>query len=304
MKRVVVALLLTVAMVPGSARAEQWSWNYLIEKLVADGVQRQRAVAVFDDARVEPFGGLEFSPDPPREHRSMYGGFLRPARIAAARRCRLGNADAFEAAAKRYGVSADVVASILFVESGCGRNSGSSRIFYRLARLAMANEPQNLHHNFERFSDDTGRLDPETEERLRARARYLERTFYPEVRALFEVADRMGVDPLDIRGSGSGAFGYPQFLPTSYLAFGVDADADGRVSLYDVNDAAASCARYLAAHGWHPGATVQQKRTAIWSYNHSDAYIDAVLGLATRLGQKPAPAKQVAKSKTRSHRHR
>jgi len=40
--------------------------------------------------------------------------------------------------------------------------------------------------------------------------------FYPEVRAVFTLADVEAVDPLEIRGSGSGAFGYPQFLPTSF----------------------------------------------------------------------------------------
>ena len=259
MKRVVVALVLTIVLVPGSARAEQWSWNYLIEKLVADGVQRQRVVAVFEDARVEPFGGLEFSLDPPREHRSMYGGFLRPARIAAARRCRAANADAFEAAAEKYGVSADVIASILFIESGCGRNSGSSRVFYRLARLAMANEPENLRHNFERFSDDSGRLDPETEERLRARARYLERTFYPRCGPCSRSPIAWASTRSTSAAPAPAPSAYPQFLPTSYLAFGVDANGDGRVSLYDPVDAAASCARYLAATG---GALAHGQRRA------------------------------------------
>ncbi len=277
---IVVAVL---GMWVGAARADTRGWNYLIEKLVADGVERERVVEAFADWRVEPFNGIEFSPNTPHEARSRYRRFLRPASIAAARRCRLDHARELEAAQRVYGVSADVLAAIIYVESGCGRNTGSSVILYRLARLAMANEPQNLQRNLDRWTTDDGTLDPATAARLRARARYLEATFYPEVRALFDVADRMGVSPLAIRGSGSGAFGYPQFLPRSYIEYGVDANGDGRVSLYDSADAAASCARYFAGHGWGPGVSQAQRRAAVWQYNHSDAYVDTVLTLAAHM---------------------
>jgi len=292
-------LAMVLALAPAQfASAEREGWGYLVEKLVGDGVPRQRVIAVFDDPRVGPFTGLEFSPGRAREPRSMYKGFTRPTMVAAARRCRRAHADAFEQAAREHGVSADTIAAIIYVESGCGQNTGSSQVFTRLARLAMANEPENVRRNIERFSDPDGTIDPETDARLREKARYLENTFYPEVLALFDVAARMRVDLLDIRGSGSGAFGYPQFLPRSYLAYGIDANGDGRVSLYDPEDAAASCARYLSAYGWHPGATKVERRAAVWQYNHSDAYVDAVLTLANQIGKPPPPPKKkVAKTK-------
>jgi membrane-bound lytic murein transglycosylase B len=107
--------------------------------------------------------------------------------------------------------------------------------------------------------------------------------FYPEVLATFRLAERLGIDPLGIRGSPSGAFGLPQFLPTSYLRFAVDGNGDGLVSLYDPADAIASAANYLVSHGWRPALTRQQQRQVIWAYNHSAAYIDAVLFLADRV---------------------
>jgi membrane-bound lytic murein transglycosylase B len=298
---VLVVILLWLGVRP--ARGDERGWQYLIDKLVADGVDRGRVVAAFDDWRVEPFTGLMFSASPPHERRTLYRRILRPASVGAARRCRLGRAADFEAAERRYGVSADVLAAILYIESGCGRNTGSSMIFHRLARLAMANDPENLQRNLERWTSDDGGLDAGTAARLRARAQYLEDTFYPEVRALFAVADRMGVNPLDIRGSTSGAFGDPQFLPRSYLEYGVDADGDGLVSLYNIADAAASCARYFAGHGWKPGLSLAQRRTAVWQYNRSDAYVDTVLALAARIGH--APIVQAKKSAPRRHsKHR
>lgn len=288
--------VMLVGVYPAFADAD--GWNYLIEKLVGDGVERARVVEAFSDPRVAPFTGLDFSPATPREPRALYRRFLRPATLAAAHRCRVRYAEAFEAAERAHGVSADIVAAIIFIESGCGRNTGSKLVLYRLARLAMANEPENLQRNLDRYGDGTGRIDPETAAQIRTRARYLEDTFYPEVRALFAAADRMGVDPLAIRGSGSGAFGAPQFLPTSYLAYGVDANGDGRVSLYDTEDAAASCASYFAGHGWRPGLSTKERRAVVWEYNHSSAYVDTVLALAARINAAPVTyAKHTGKRK-------
>jgi len=271
------------------AFADARGWQYLMAKLVADGVDQGRVEAVFNDARLEPFGGLEFSAERPRESRALYRRFLRPAGVTAARQCRRRYAGAFEAAERTDGVSADVLAAILSIESGCGRNTGSYVAFYRLARLAMANEPANVQHNIARIAEWNGTVDPEVQARLRERARSLEQTFYPEVRAMFVVAPRLGIEPLDLRGSGAGAFGAPQFLPTSYLAYGVDADGDGRVSLDDPGDAAASCARYFAAHGWHPGLSYAERRATVWQYNRSTAYVDTVLSLAARIAQPVTP---------------
>jgi hypothetical protein len=55
--------------------------------------------------------------------------------------------------------------------------------------------------------------------------------------ATFELAPRLDIDPLGIRRSGSGAFGLPQFPPSSYLRCGVDGNGDGRVSMYEPADA-------------------------------------------------------------------
>jgi membrane-bound lytic murein transglycosylase B len=263
--------------------ARHRGWGYLVEKLVADGVPRARATAVFADPRVEPFHGVDFALAP-REPRSIYRGFLAPASVTRARRCLESHAGAFAAAERAHGVPASVLAAILHVESGCGRNTGSHRVLHALARLAMANEPANVRRNVarhKRSSPSAGR--GEIEQRTRARAEVLERTFYPEVRATFALVDRLGIDPLGIRGSRSGAFGLPQFLPRSYLCHAVDGNGDGRVSLYDAEDAIASCASYLAAHGWRPGLSPAERRRVLWAYNHSTAYIDTVLALAGRL---------------------
>ncbi|WP_426164229.1 lytic murein transglycosylase [Sandarakinorhabdus sp. DWP1-3-1] len=57
-----------------------------------------------------------------------------------------------------------------------------------------------------------------------------------------------------MRGSWAGAFGQPQFLPSSYLAHAADGNGDGRIDIWgSVPDTFASIGRYLADAGWKAG---------------------------------------------------
>jgi membrane-bound lytic murein transglycosylase B len=262
-------------------------WGWLVDKLAADGVPRERAERAFADPRMPAFDGLYFNPYP-AEPKAMYRAVLARRSVAQARACRDEYWRAFDAAEARTGVPAELVAAILHVETRCGRNTGDSIVLFGLARLAMANEPDNLERNLDRRAGPGGTLDPALEQRVRARAATLEEMFYPEVRAVFELADHWRRDPLSLRGSASGAFGFPQFLPTSYLRFGADGNGDGRVDLYDVDDAATSAGWFLASHGWQGRLERVEQRRVLWHYNRSDAYIDAVLRLADELGPGPA----------------
>jgi len=262
------------------ARAKGWGW--LVDHLAADGIPRERAARAFADPRMPPFDGLYFGLNP-REPHAMYRHFLRADSVARAQRCAETHALGLAEAERVHGVDAAVVAAILHVESACGRNTGRSMVLHRLARLAMANEPRNVARNLARNTPRDGVIDPAVAERVRERARYLESVFYPQVVATFEIADRNGIDPLSLRGSSAGAFGYTQFLPLNYIAFGTDGNGDGIVSLYDPDDAVASTARFLRSYGWKRRMTRAEQREIVWHYNRSDAYIDAVLGLADRI---------------------
>jgi membrane-bound lytic murein transglycosylase B len=296
--RAVVGLLLVAS--AAQAAGDERGWGFLVDKLVADGVPRDRVLSVFRDERVDEFDGLHFSLQP-RESHALYRPLRTGTTAAKARRCLATYEPAFTAAERTYGVPAEVVASIIQVESGCGANTGRSRILPGLARLAMANEPRNVEANIDRLSllrSDSGPMTIASFTRWRAQ--YLEDVFYPEVKAAFEVADRLGVHPLDMRGSGSGAFGIPQFLPRSYLWYGVDGDGDGHVSLWRPEDAIPSCARYLQQYGWRDDLTPRERRNVIWGYNRSDAYIDTVLWLADEVeSPSPAPSRQARKAPAR-----
>ncbi|PID75510.1 MAG: lytic transglycosylase [Deltaproteobacteria bacterium] len=71
-------------------------------------------------------------------------------------------------------------------------------------------------------------------------------------------------------GSWAGAMGHTQFIPTSYLAYGVDMNGDGRRDIWhSVADALATAANLLRKNGWRTGKTwgyeviVPQKKRAL-----------------------------------------
>jgi len=60
----------------------------------------------------------------------------------------------------------------------------------------------------------------------------------------------------DMEGSWAGAMGHTQFMPTSWNAYSVDFDGDGRRDIWTtIPDALASTAFYLKKHGWQTGKT-------------------------------------------------
>lgn len=258
-------------------------WGFLRQELRRRGVAESALAAIYDDSRMPPFENVFFS-IAPRESAEHYRAFSFPRAVTAARECLNVYRPHFEEGQRRYQVDQRILASILFIESSCGRNTGQSMIINRLSRLASIAEPANLEFN---LAAHGARRSAELAAKVRARARYLEETFLPEIPALIEVAEREGKNVLDYRGSSAGAFGMPQFLPAAYLKFGVDADGDGRVSLYEPRDAICSLANYLSSYGWRDSAPPDDRRRVIWRYNRSPAYVEAVLGLAAKLAAPP-----------------
>ncbi len=81
--------------------------------------------------------------------------------------------------------------------------------------------------------------------------------------------------------SSKGAQGPMQFMPPTWLAYGVDGDGDRLANINNVQDAIFSAANLLCANGAGDPA---QLANAIWNYNHSDSYVAEVLELATSYG--------------------
>jgi len=76
------------------------------------------------------------------------------------------------------------------------------------------------------------------------------------------------------------AVGPMQFLPETWSRYATDGDGDGHADALDLDDAAATAARYLCAGGGDLGTGVGWEK-AVLSYNHSQEYADAVYAAAT-----------------------
>lgn len=118
-----------------------------------------------------------------------------------------------------YGVEPEYVLAIWGIESNYGSNLGNKSVIRSLATLAF-----------------DGRREAFAEQQLLATLGIIER-------------GDINVD--ELIGSWAGAIGHTQFIPTTYEAFAVDFDGDGRRDLVNsIPDALASAANYLAKSGW------------------------------------------------------
>jgi murein DD-endopeptidase MepM/ murein hydrolase activator NlpD len=87
----------------------------------------------------------------------------------------------------------------------------------------------------------------------------------------------------DLSVSSAGAEGWMQFLPSEWAQYGVDANGDGWEDPYNPADAIFAAARYLRAAGGNTNI-----KAAIFSYNHSQSYVESVMLRAQLLGGTPS----------------
>lgn len=75
--------------------------------------------------------------------------------------------------------------------------------------------------------------------------------FTRELRTFLNTTRKENIAPGTVRGSFAGAIGIPQFMPTSYEAYSIDFNGNGRRDLVnEIEDAIGSVANYLKVHGW------------------------------------------------------
>lgn len=119
-----------------------------------------------------------------------------------------------------YGVPAEIVVSLWGIETSYGENTGGFDLIESLATLAWE-----------------GR-----------RASY----FKSELIVALQILQEGHIARQDFKGSWAGAMGQNQFMPSSWRAYAVDANGDGRKDIWTTRaDVFASSAHYLAKQGWN-----------------------------------------------------
>ena len=183
-------------------------------------------------------------------------------------------------------VSPEVVVAILNVESSLGTYKGTYPVMNVFASLTLlGTDPitdvapefwNNVLDGVPKNEQDAART------LARKRANSKARWAYRELKTVLNMAGEGKFDPLEVKGSWAGAYGLPQFIPSSANAYGRDGDGDGVINLNTLPDAVASVAHYLRIHGYKDDIP-KKRRKAVWHYNHSEEYVDCIITLADRI---------------------
>jgi lytic murein transglycosylase len=112
--------------------------------------------------------------------------------------------------------------------------------------------------------------------------------FQKQLIAALRIVQRGDLPLRDLIGANAGEIGQTQFLPSSYIKYGVDFDGNGRVDLrHSVPDVLASTANLLKMNGWVAGAPFgpgTQNFQVMREWNHSEVYRRALVLFADKLG--------------------
>jgi lytic murein transglycosylase len=212
----------------GRARAEEPGFEHFIEKLWPDAQKAGVSRPLFERA----FAGM--TPDESvlektrkqAEFVKPIGDYLATAvsanRIAKGRDKRGEWDDTLAKIEHRFGVDRHIVLGVWGMETNFGGFTGDRSVIRSLATLASA------HYRGDYFRKEL-------------------------VKAL-QILQQGHVPLQALTGSWAGAMGQTQFMPSSFQAYAVDFDGDGRKDIWTtIPDALASTANYLARHGWQKG---------------------------------------------------
>ena len=262
------------------ANKQTHSQDILINKLVDDGFTRTDLIAIFNDPRVAFLEKVLTINLINKYVKADYSRFLRNQSVTHAKNFLQEESAFLTQVEARYQVEKEVIVSILFIESSFGANTGNNTVFNVFFTLAQATDPGILNTTYQKLKEQYPQM---TKEKMELRAEKKSCWAYQELKNLLTIAKRENLDVLNIKGSWAGAFGIAQFLPSSYLQYGVDGNKDRKVRLYNRYDSMESVANYLKEKGWKEGLTEKKKRTIIRQYNNSTPYIDTVLKLSQKI---------------------
>lgn len=183
------------------------------------------------------------------------------------------------------GIPKEVVVSVMWVETKHGKYLGKYNVASAYLSLALADQPDNIEKNKKALRTDHPDLSDkelaELDDKIQARAKKKAAWALDQIVALEEMQALSPVPVFELYGSWAGAFGLSQFLPSSYLQWAKDGNNDGKINLFEFPDAVYSIANYLKANGW--GNNEKAQRKAVYHYNNSNDYVDAVLILAGQI---------------------
>jgi lytic murein transglycosylase len=114
--------------------------------------------------------------------------------------------------------------------------------------------------------------------------------FQGELIAAMQIVQRGDLPLRDLVGAFAGEIGQTQFLPSSYIKYGVDFDGNGHVDLrHSIPDVLASTANLLKQGGWQAGAPygegTENFENAMRLWNRSELYRKTIVLMSQRIAE-------------------
>lgn len=213
----------------------------------------------FDDAKTIPSIKKLVMPPPvgfQKNWKVYRSRFVEPKRLAAGQQFWKKHRTFIEATANKTGVPAEVIVSIIGVETIYGKHMGGFSVRDTLITLGF--DYPNTPNKTSRETLFKNQLEDLI---------LLCRTENPQAGSFKKCLNQLG--------SYAGAIGLPQFMPGSIRRFAVDGNNDGKIDLRNSpEDAIASVANFLKAHGWVTGEPIYL------SINNNDEVITLAKKLA------------------------
>jgi membrane-bound lytic murein transglycosylase B len=99
--------------------------------------------------------------------------------------------------------------------------------------------------------------------------------FRGELLSALRIIDQGHIAAADMKGSWAGAMGQMQFMPSTFLAYAVDGDGDGRKDIWrSLPDAFHSAGNYLRRAGWRAGELWGREVRLPAGFDHAQARLD------------------------------
>ena len=110
-----------------------------------------------------------------------------------------------------------------------------------------------------------------------------------EIAELLIFCSNNNVDPFSLEGSYAGAFGYGQFIPSSFNKLSIDYNGDGKKDPFSWDDVLGSVAFYLTENGYPKNDFNFTYKSKAWrsirTYNRSDKYANIIIDLRNEIAK-------------------
>jgi len=266
-KEIGLGVVLSMLLVSSSAQAAQCGGDFrtfvatISNEAAAQGISQEVSASALGDVTQDP-AVLAFD-------RRQYGTFKKSfeqyvsTRVGAGR-INMGRsmlqryASLLDQIERQYGVPRQIIVAIWGLETDFGKGD--------MGRLPVFRVLSTMAH-------DCRRTD----------------LFQRELLSALKIVQRGDLRLSDMVGAYAGELGQTQFLPSSYIKYGVDYDGDGRVDLrHSVPDVLASTANLLKTNGWRAGEPYGERTAnfeAMREWNRAVVYRKTIAYFADRLSQ-------------------